>query len=266
MKILKFVIWFIVLVVSFFVLSFLIDVIGKYIFNKYSIEGRNSLSISLSFLGLFTTFLGAYIGAKLSGKNAIHTMERQLYIQKVDDLLSVQSEILFNMEVLGIFLNEVYNNFGFSTGKVKEQLKKTSLTSGTYVYIFNKLSRSFSSSININKDTYKNLKLLRDILIDNSRAYKLFDELLLEDVRDRSNMTEFFKLKQIINLLDKYIYVKNEKLYMNINMFSKGYLIELCHYTINVNELLLMKPLEYDEKIKIDFNKKIENIFNNNFL
>ena len=57
----------------------------------------------LSTISIFATFGGAYLGAKISGENALHNIKRQNYIDKVDKLKALQSEILFNMNYLGIF-------------------------------------------------------------------------------------------------------------------------------------------------------------------
>lgn len=109
----KIISWLIFVVGILLFVEFLIIAIKKNEFNEY-------FTMILSALSIFATFGGAYLGAKISGDNAIHIMKKQLYIQKVDNLVSVQSEILFNMNYLWNFLIKAYGSLGFNLKLVKK--------------------------------------------------------------------------------------------------------------------------------------------------
>ena len=139
-KIIRWTIAFIIFMAFFYLVIYLS---GKFIFNSFSNDGRESFVAAITFFSVFATFGGAYLGAKISGDNALHNIKRQNYIDKVDKLKALQSEILFNMNYLGDFLSNVYAPLGFSLKKVKIELE--SFDRGTehfYLKIYNKLVKN----------------------------------------------------------------------------------------------------------------------------
>ncbi|PTE92241.1 hypothetical protein BUY68_03560 [Staphylococcus epidermidis] len=205
---------------------------------------KEVLPIIISIFAIFATLGGSYLGASISGKNTIYAMEKEQYINKIENLKSVQNEILFNMEYVWIFLDKVYNNLGIDKKDVQKELKGRSLTMGTYKVIFDKLSQNnFGiSSISIDRDVYMNLQLLKEIIVRNSREYRLFDELLSNNLINRNSTNKFFKMKQHIDIIDEFVLLDNDKANITINSISKQYLIGLFDCCEDVNDILKQNP------------------------
>lgn len=213
--------------------------------NIFNMELKDSLSLIIAFTGIFSTFGGAYLGAKISGDNALHNIKRQNYIGKVDKLKAIQSEILFNMEYMWLFLSNSYKEVGFTTQDVKEQLDlKKSIIQNTFLVIYNDLATKDLTILKVNKVHYLNLCLLRDVINNNSREYRLFDELFsdYEGSDSYHNINKFYKLKQNIDSLDRFITTEGDYACIDINVWSKQYLISLCYYSNEVNDILQEEP------------------------
>lgn len=239
-KIGKRIIIFIIFSILFYLLVF---TSGNFIFNKFSNDGRESFIAAITFFSVFATFGGAYLGAKISGDNALHNIKRQNYIDKVDKLKALQSEILFNMNYLGDFLSNVYAPLGFSLKKVKIELE--SFDRGTehfYLKIYNKLVKNDLTKIEIDQNFYLNLLLLKDVINSNSREYRLFDEIFPNDKKKFFNIDKFYKLKQNIDNIKNFITVEEHYSYIHLNTESKQYIISLYDFAIQINDILVKSP------------------------
>ncbi|MCH1561363.1 hypothetical protein ACR0RA_10365 [Staphylococcus epidermidis] len=141
-------------------------------------------------------------------------------------------------------MDKVYNNLGIDKKDVQKELKGRSLTMGTYKVIFDKLSQNnFGiSSISIDRDVYMNLQLLKEIIVRNSREYRLFDELLSNNLINRNSTNKFFKMKQHIDIIDEFVLLDNDKANITINSISKQYLIGLFDCCEDVNDILKQNP------------------------
>ena len=89
-KIGKWILIFIILSILFYLLVFNS---GKFIFNKFSNDGRESFIAAIIFFSVFATFGGAYLGAKISGKEALKLSNRNLFFEKSERLLNLLSEL-----------------------------------------------------------------------------------------------------------------------------------------------------------------------------
>lgn len=89
-KIGKWILIFIILSILFYLLVFNS---GKFIFNKFSNDGRESFIAAITFFSVFATFGGAYLGAKISGKEALKLSNRNLFFEKSERLLNLLSEL-----------------------------------------------------------------------------------------------------------------------------------------------------------------------------
>ena len=241
-KIGKRIIIFIIFSILFYLLVF---TSGNFIFNKFSNDGRESFIAAITFFSVFATFGGAYLGAKISGDNALHNIKRQNYIDKVDKLKALQSEILFNMEYMWSFLSNSYKEVGFTTKDVKNQFDlKKSIVQNTFSVIYKDLATKNLSILKLSKVHYLNLCLLRDVINNNSREYRLFDELFsdYEGSDSYHNINKFYKLKQTIDSLDRFITIEGDYACIDINVWSKQYLISLYYYSNEVNDILQKEP------------------------
>lgn len=210
-------------------------------------NAKDTLKILISIIGLFTTFGGAYLGAYLSGKNALHNIKRQNYIDKVDNLKAIQNELLFNMNYLWDFLSNVYAPLGFSLKKVKIELGSIDReTKYFYLIIYNNLVKNDIPKIGIDQSFYLNLLLLKEVINANSREYRLFDEILPSNKNKYFNTDKFYKLKQNIDSIKNFITVEEHYAYIHLNKESKQYIISLLDFADQVHDILLKTPLTTD--------------------
>ncbi|GGA98772.1 hypothetical protein ERX37_04905 [Macrococcus hajekii] len=77
------------LLVIIFIILFLLIVIsyGSAMNLMYSAGDLGAYTLIISFLGLFATFGGSYIGAKISGEAAIEAVEKQINEQKNENII-----------------------------------------------------------------------------------------------------------------------------------------------------------------------------------
>lgn len=64
--------WCIIILIGLIIFGFFI-----YVITQQGIEYKDKLMVCISFAGLFATFGGAYLGAKISGDNARKLYEKQ---------------------------------------------------------------------------------------------------------------------------------------------------------------------------------------------
>lgn len=83
------------LVIIFLILAFILGILV----HKIGLE--NPIEVSLLFLGLFATFGGAYLGAKVSGENASQIAKKERIISSVMNNLEFNKDILndFNLNI-----------------------------------------------------------------------------------------------------------------------------------------------------------------------
>lgn len=91
--ILRWMMIFIVFCVLFFLLTF---IGGKFLFNRFTNDGRESFVAAITFFSVFATFGGAYLGAKVSGEN---TQKLELRRQRIQHLPK-SWDLLRNIELI----------------------------------------------------------------------------------------------------------------------------------------------------------------------
>lgn len=97
--------------------------------NIFNMELKDSLSLIIAFIGIFTTFGGAYLGAKISGDNAINLAKRQTIMEDLKVHSKGNRKILQEMnENLTDILEEVNSYEGINSieefFKQKEKIEK----------------------------------------------------------------------------------------------------------------------------------------------
>ncbi|WP_270525587.1 hypothetical protein [Staphylococcus epidermidis] len=137
------------------------------------IEYKDKITICISFTGLFATFGGAYLGAKISGDNT-----RNLYKEQKKDAnneLRYKSEFLFCMKLSDLKENHnilkhyAINKVDINNFEVDNTLQIVSVLD-TYAII---LMDILESDIVANLD-YKTIKKVVDMLSDCNRYYNSF--------------------------------------------------------------------------------------------
>lgn len=250
-KIGKRIIIFIIFSILFYLLVF---ISGKFIFNKFSNDGRESFIAAITFFSIFATFGGAYLGAKISGDNAkrLETMKRNQ--EKEDVIRSVRVLFKFNLDYISDihificqyyfinriqFLNEIEENkmnlFDKnyrpkidSSGK----LKTISFIEKFMYYPVNKMSWS--------KDLHKEIENINVLIEEMNQHLIHFEE---------KQLNIMFQLKQVLQLLSNYIeHQKNSNYYI---MPRKSSELE------NVKGLLMLFSILYIDLRKEVLNMKI---------
>ncbi|MBI5972091.1 hypothetical protein [Staphylococcus caledonicus] len=72
-----------------------------YLFKQSAIEFQDKLTTCISFIGLFATFGGAYIGAKISGENSRKLYEKQKY--EIAEETSNKVDLITNIKMIKVF-------------------------------------------------------------------------------------------------------------------------------------------------------------------
>lgn len=82
----------IILVVMLFILAFILFI--GYVFSNINLKNKlEGYTIAISFIGIFATFGGAYLGAKISANTAIRLSRQDKNIESSTKTLSILSEI-----------------------------------------------------------------------------------------------------------------------------------------------------------------------------
>ncbi|MEB7693443.1 hypothetical protein [Staphylococcus epidermidis] len=145
------------LLVFIFCFSVVIETIFK-------IDFKDCLMISISFLGLFATFGGAYLGAKISGNNALKLSNRELFIKNTKELFNLISD--YKKSSLNT-LQEIKDNVIICSELEKIPYLEVNL-------------KTFETTYNELKDTYLRIKLLNQ--------YVFLSEKLIEEIKPPSQL------------------------------------------------------------------------------
>lgn len=158
-KIGKWILIFIILSISFYLLVF---ASGNFIFNKFSNDGRESFIAAVTFFGIFATFGGAYLGAKISGDNTLKLAKKE---RLIDDLIKTSennSEFLRKNKFLRLkkqldtcFIDKKIKN-GWDLNKYRRSLINLELN-------FNDLFRNINLSNLSNIIAYEYIELFKSI-------------------------------------------------------------------------------------------------------
>lgn len=100
-KIIRWTIAFIIFMAFFYLVIYLS---GKFIFNSFSNDGRESFVAAITFFSVFATFGGAYLGAKISGESALKLKEKELYFLSKKEYIENNSKMLVDLEKNGFNL------------------------------------------------------------------------------------------------------------------------------------------------------------------
>ena len=261
------------IIIAIILFVFVVGYIISYLDPKHSITGY---SIAISFIGIFATFGGAYLGAKISGDNT-----RNLYKEQKKDAnneLRYKSEFLFCMKLSDLKENHnilkhyAINKVDINNCEVDNTLQIVSVLD-TYAII---LMDILESDIVANLD-YKTIKKVVDMLSDCNRYYNSFRDIDLEliDENDESviinvdspyklngeESDELTKIKFNLQSKDNYYesrFVVATFIYKNMDIKLK----ELIN-TINNKDIM---ELFLDNMLHSNPNEGFETKYNFNFL
>lgn len=177
-------------------------------------NAKDTLTIIISIIALFTTFGGAYLGAKISGDNArkLDRIKRLREINDTKNKVKVMLKMnLDNVNHLHNFIcryysinreeflltllekrNDLFNN-NYSPKKEKSGKFKT------FDFV-EKFMKKFVTKLDWHRDIFKEINSL-DNLINELNNYLIYI--------DEDELNIIFQLKQVIDSLSNYIYIEN---------------------------------------------------------
>lgn len=203
-------------------------------------ETKDSLNLSISLFGLLTSFGGSLLGALIAGLFTLKSIEKDRHNKKIERILDLQVNLLFNADSLLEMFKKVFEYKGFDAQKAKDKLKEydnKSITNSTFVKVFKDLERygkGLENKIEFSEE-FEGIKNYI-MLLESQSSY--YSNLMIQKkgVQDKTYYINLlFKLKQLLKKIDEYIEVENDKVYLNINTFSKEIIMHCfyIHYTLN---------------------------------
>ncbi|AGZ26182.1 hypothetical protein [Staphylococcus pasteuri] len=165
----------------------------------------------ISFVGLFATFGGAYLGAKISGDNA-RTLENIKHNQEIEDNVKrVKVLIKMNLDYISdihMFICQYYcierNKFLSQLIDEREKLytnqyRPKKSTNGDFktIEFIEKFIVNACIKKDWNKDIYREVDIIDGLIKELSRDLVYFNE---------KDLNIIFQLKQVLLLLKNYIY------------------------------------------------------------
>lgn len=145
---------------------------------------ENPVEISLLFIGLFATFGGAYLGAKISGENSKEIFKKDLKLRNIENNITANISVLKNIEKIKIEIDE-NNKLNDNNETKKYYIQSNFLDSSNHIEKMYKIAEEIvdhhidkaSLIINIDFDSlYENIKELKEVK-DNLFEYKLCEEM-----------------------------------------------------------------------------------------
>lgn len=203
-------------------------------------ETKDSLNLSISLFGLITSFGGSLLGALIAGLFTLKSIEKDRHNKKIERILDLQVNLLFNADSLLEMFKKVFEYKGFDAQKAKDKLKEydnKSIKNNKFVKVFKDLEKSekgLENKIEFSEE-FEGIKNYIMLLESQSSFYS---NLMIQKkgVQDKTYYINLlFKLKQLLKKIDEYIEVQNDKVYLNINAFSKEIIMHCfyIHYTLN---------------------------------
>lgn len=217
-----------------------------------------TFDIIIAFLGLFTTLIGAYLGASVAGKKAIETINIERENEKKDKIAQIQNVLLFNnVNLLRIF-SEIFTKYEFDNEKAKQKLNEYKKVEDNkninYDKCFNELTVSpdtKGSRFKLSSDVKRDIDSYNDLLTDMSWNYHHLLIRINEIEDDKYYINLLSMLKQKLNILSKFIADKEGKFCVILNNSETrssilncfDSLIEVNDEIAKVNTDVLMKKL-----------------------
>lgn len=241
----------IILIIVLAILSF-VFVVG-YIIS--SVDPRHSItgySIAISFVGIFSTFGGAYLGAKISGDNALKISEIERRERSLIEIKKIQNSIRLNQDGAIYFFDTIFRDYGFSNTTLKKELRKKQEEKHHFLYfinIFKKLNKNNNKNSVINKDMFEKLndyiislkkEVYRLHLLDNLNGNSKRSNYIILTIQlfDRLNLSA---INESENSIDEWIMdCKSD--------YNKYLIIRMAHYIFKIN----------DEIVEVDANEILE--------
>lgn len=197
------------------IIGLVIIVFGIYLFFIQSgIAYKDKLIIFISFVGLFATFCGAYIGAKISGQIARDNMLDEIRLNKYNELERMNLEyqlnqlryihekttvLYFDIEKIEDFIvyiiEDVYRNFEISEKNVEYLATEFEKITESIKVVNNELEfLSIEETIDIGSENYTDISrdLRRGIKCDLDYFKYVFRNCDIREIDGKINMANIY--------------------------------------------------------------------------
>ncbi|MDK4265632.1 hypothetical protein [Staphylococcus warneri] len=163
-----------IFIFAIIVFVFSIGYIIRSVDPEHSVEGY---TIAISFVGIFATFGGAFLGAKISGDNALKLSNREQFIKNTKELFNLISD--YNKSASNT-LQEIKCNILICSELKENHNHEMSL-------------KTFEATYNEMKDIYLRIKI--------SNQYVFLSEKLIEEIKPPSQL-EIVNYSSTISLVN----------------------------------------------------------------
>ncbi|PTG95536.1 hypothetical protein BU632_08440 [Staphylococcus chromogenes] len=242
----------IVLIIILAIISFVLVVVGYIISSVDPNHSITGYSIAISFVGVFATFGGAYLGAKISGDNARNLEIDRQNREKNETTLRVKTLLKMNLDKLNNlheFICDFYmitrGDFLLDLIKNRKELyndnyspkKKQTGEFKTSAYIENYL-KNMIKSVDCGRNIYNLIDDIDDLIKEITKDLMYLEEKELQII---------FQLKQTLQILKSLIdYNSKKNVYTLPNIEEqrdyerlKVYFMHFSILFIDLNEIIL---------------------------
>lgn len=243
-------------------------------------HAKEVLPIIISIFGLFATFGGAYLGAKISGENSKEIFKKDLKLRNIENNITGNIAVLKNIEKIKTEIDE-NNKLNDNNETNKYYIQSNFLDSSKHIEEMDKIAEEIKDQhidkasliINIDFDgLYENIKALKNIKND-LFEYKLREEMCNKFLEDGEKLNRplaewgdfrVIKSKKIcIPIVDgvepdyKYVniddfYMKNQEIFDNA---KKDIMIEMKKITKSYDDMKYKTRKDLKEQFNILFDE-----------
>lgn len=202
-----------------------------------NIDPKNKLegyAIAISFIGIFATFSGAYLGALIAGKYSLKTVEKQFINERKDNLNKVVVTLSFyNISLFKVF-NSIFEQINTCNEKIEADIKNDTPLN----LIFKKYIKPGDKYGYIFEERYTNyIKEYNDLIKELSPQFSYFVR------KGKKNpdyyLNKIFVLSQYIEILYSEVKIRNSnEKYINIKD-SEELLLKTFKTLLEVNEEII---------------------------
>lgn len=266
-------------VISLMIFAFIFTI--GYILSNVDPENKlEGYTIAISFIGIFATFGGAYLGAKISGENSKEIFKKDLKLRNIENNITGNIAVLKNIEKIKTEIDE-NNKLNDNNETNKYYIQSNFLDSSKHIEEMDKIAEEIKDQhidkasliINIDFDgLYENIKALKKIKND-LFEYKLREEMCNKFLEDGEKLNRplaewgdfrVIKSKKIcIPIVDgnvpdyKYVniddfYMKNQEIFDNA---KKDIMIEMKKITKSYDDMKYKSRKDLKEQFNILFDE-----------
>lgn len=214
--------------------------------NVFKVEFKDGLLISISFISIFATFGGAYLGARISGYYTLKLNDVERRERVLREIRELQHLFAHNQQGIIELLNKIFSECGFNNEAVNMEFKRTGSDKNTdeyYLNVFKKLQTTKKNYLRLNEMNIMNVKNYSRILMDNSFKTYLFDNV--NGNKLRSNY--IYISIQLLEILFQSVIDKPDNIWTAyfIEDEHKTILIKTAFYIFKINDEIINEDPYY---------------------